>query len=206
MRIALIRLAKGHSYYYDEVSRLLLNPKKKSDYVYDSDDVSGILKGIKNHEIELVYGTLNLGTSLEVPNVPSEPNSPEVSVPPVITGIENKTIFIYTNFNNMLGVKAMDSKGNDITKDVRVSGDIIDTSVPGVYTLIYTVSDKAGNEAREERVITVVDNVVPTFKGLEPKTITQGTPFDPLEGVSAEDNVDGPIDKESIHVELKPKE
>lgn len=206
MRIALIKLAKGHSYYYDEVSRILLNPKKKQDYVQDSDDVSGILKGIKNHEIELVYGTLNLGTSTEVPNVPSEPNSPEVSVPPVITGIEDKTIFIYTNFNNMSGVKAMDNKGNDITRDVRVSGDIIDTNVPGVYTLIYTVSDKAGNEARQERVITVVDNVAPTFTGLEPKTITQGTPFNALDGVEAEDNVDGPIDKESINVELKPKE
>ena len=52
-------------------------------------------------------------------------------------------------------VKAVDDVDSDVTGVVKVSGDTVDTSKPGAYTLVYTVSDAAGSEASVTRVATV---------------------------------------------------
>ena len=45
----------------------------------------------------------------------------------------------------------------------------MDTSVPGVYTLTYTVSDKAGNTASATRQVSVYEN---TATGSSPVYLT----------------------------------
>ncbi|OUS70620.1 hypothetical protein B1748_28145 [Paenibacillus sp. MY03] len=58
------------------------------------------------------------------------------------------------------GVQAIDNIDGNITDKVTMSG-FIDTKTIGVYTLIYTVSDQAGNITQVERTVTVVKPAVP---------------------------------------------
>ncbi|REK71333.1 immunoglobulin-like domain-containing protein [Paenibacillus paeoniae] len=58
------------------------------------------------------------------------------------------------------GVQANDNIDGNITDKVTMSG-FIDTKTIGVYTLIYTVSDQAGNITQVERTVTVVKPSVP---------------------------------------------
>ena len=80
---------------------------------------------------------------------------PVDTVPPVISGADDVAVEFGASFDPMAGVKAVDDVYGDVTGAVKVSGDTVDTSKPGAYTLVYTVSDAAGNEASVTRVATV---------------------------------------------------
>lgn len=80
---------------------------------------------------------------------------PVDTVPPVISGADDVAVEFGASFDPMAGVKAVDDVDGDVTGAVKVSGDTVDTSKPGAYTLVYTVSDAAGNEASVTRVTTV---------------------------------------------------
>ena len=54
------------------------------------------------------------------------------------------------------GYSATDNNDGDITADVVVGGDTVDTNTPGVYTITYDVTDAAGNAATQRtRTVTV---------------------------------------------------
>ena len=60
----------------------------------------------------------------------------------------------YTN----LGATASDNYDGDITADVVIGGENVDTSTVGQYTVTYNVSDDAGNAATEvTRTVNVTD-------------------------------------------------
>ena len=80
---------------------------------------------------------------------------PVDTVPPVISGADDVAVEFGASFDPMAGVKAVDDVDGDVTGAVKVSGDTVDTSKPGAYTLVYTVSDAAGSEASVTRVATV---------------------------------------------------
>ena len=80
---------------------------------------------------------------------------PVDTVPPVISGADDVAVEFGASFDPMAGVKAVDDVDGDVTGAVKVSGDTVDTSKPGAYTLVYTVSDAAGDEASVTRVATV---------------------------------------------------
>jgi len=71
---------------------------------------------------------------------------------PLITGTANKSIYIGESFNPLTGVSASDTV--DGTVDVSYTG-TVDIWEEGSYTLTYTASDEAGNDATATRVITV---------------------------------------------------
>lgn len=58
------------------------------------------------------------------------------------------------SFDPKEGVSAFDAKDGDLTDAVTVSGEV-DCGTPGIYTLVYTVEDAAGNQVRTERKVTV---------------------------------------------------
>ena len=58
------------------------------------------------------------------------------------------------------GYSAEDDHDGDLTDQVRVEGSV-DTNTLGDYTIVYTVTDAAGNESREERRVSVVDEADP---------------------------------------------
>ncbi|ADU32126.1 DUF5011 domain-containing protein [Evansella cellulosilytica] len=91
------------------------------------------------------------------------------------------------------GFTAIDNVDGDITNDVVVSGSVNIDEI-GEYTLVYTVSDSAGNEAEATRVVHVVDTTAPVISldGDNPLIIEKGSEFvEP--GYTAVDNVDGDI-------------
>ena len=109
------------------------------------------------------------------------------TVAPVLTGVpEVSEVSQGQPFEPMLGVTAVDDVDGDLTTQVAVSG-TVDTTTPGEHTLVYTVTDTAGNEASATRTVTVVA-VEPTFGGVQPtRTVTEGEAFDALAGVTATD-------------------
>lgn len=78
---------------------------------------------------------------------------------PVITLIGNTTINLTLNDNyTEPGFSATDDVDGDITANVIVSGDTVDTSVIGTYVITYNVSDSAGNAATEVKRTIMVSN------------------------------------------------
>ena len=57
--------------------------------------------------------------------------------------------------NLLEGVSAKDDKDGDLTDKVKVVGNI-DTSKPGVYSIIYAVTDSADNQALASRVVKII--------------------------------------------------
>ncbi|NMF02403.1 DUF5011 domain-containing protein [Bifidobacterium boum] len=79
---------------------------------------------------------------------------------PAITGVESATVYRGTTFKPTAGVKATDNHDGDLTKSITVDGSV-DANTSGTYTLVYTVSDTAGNKTSVTRTVTVVDKPIP---------------------------------------------
>lgn len=79
-------------------------------------------------------------------------------VPPHITGVKDITYFIGRNEPNYLdGVIATDHIDGDLTSRIEVDVSEVDLNTPGIYRIIYTVSDKAGNKGASEAMIIVIE-------------------------------------------------
>lgn len=79
---------------------------------------------------------------------------------PVISGVDDKTIQIGTDFDPLLNVRAYDDTDGDLTSAIIVTGNV-DEDVAGEYTLTYRVTDLSGNESKAIRKITVqTDEIV----------------------------------------------
>ncbi|MBW1296019.1 immunoglobulin-like domain-containing protein [Aquimarina litoralis] len=114
---------------------------------------------------------------------------------PVITrlGSATVTVEIGTTYTDA-GATAFDSLDGDITGDI-VTVNPVNTSVLGVYTVTYNVSDGAGNDAVQvTREVTVVNTSVPviTLSGDATVTVEAGTTYTDA-GATASDSVDGDI-------------
>ncbi|WP_274520498.1 immunoglobulin-like domain-containing protein [Endozoicomonas atrinae] len=78
------------------------------------------------------------------------------SLKPVFSGVDNTIIQLNTPFDEMAGVTATDAEDGDLTSLIRVSGSV-NTSVVGVYSVNYSVTDSAGQAVSAERKVTVSD-------------------------------------------------
>ncbi|WP_170285001.1 LamG-like jellyroll fold domain-containing protein [Bifidobacterium avesanii] len=82
-----------------------------------------------------------------------QPQHPD-KVSPTFSGVTDVTVSQGSSFDPLAGVKATDDVDGDVTSRIVVKGSV-DTSKPGVTTVTYTVSDKAGNQAVASRKVTV---------------------------------------------------
>ena len=114
--------------------------------------------------------------------------------PPVIKA-ENKTIKVGDKFNPLDGVTAIDEEDGNITKDIKVIKNTVDTSEVGIYKVIYTVTDSKGASNTKSILVTVRSNDKPLIIGADDTSIKEGTLFDPMDGVAAIDTEDGNITK-----------
>ena len=94
---------------------------------------------------------------------------------PVITisGANPLDVDLGTTYNDA-GASATDANDGDLTSSITVSSNV-DTNTVGTYTVTYTVSDAAGNQATETRTVNVVDNNNPTTHYID----IQGYAFSP---------------------------
>jgi prepilin-type N-terminal cleavage/methylation domain-containing protein len=82
---------------------------------------------------------------------------------PVITILgDNPANILVGDFYTDEGATASDDTEGDLTTQIIVSSNV-DTNIPGVYKVTYTVSDKLYNTAVAERTVNVIDDVLPTI-------------------------------------------
>lgn len=118
------------------------------------------------------------------------------STPPLITLTGPSTVLheLQTAYTDA-GATASDNTDGDITANIVVGGDTVDTNTIGVYAITYNVNDAAGNAgAPLTRIVDVADRTVPviTLIGASPLEHEVGTIFvDP--GATATDIIDGNI-------------
>lgn len=102
-----------------------------------------------------------------------KPTTKKDTEKPVITIIGEKEITINQGSGyNDEGAKAMDNVDGDITASIKVENKV-DTSKVGVYLVVYSVSDKAGNKAETSRKVTVVSAPTTTTQVTTKKTTTK---------------------------------
>lgn len=85
---------------------------------------------------------------------------------PVLTlnGAGNVTLSCGTAYAEP-GATALDDQDGDITGRIQIQG-IVDSFVPGTYTLTYSVSDIAGNQTQAVRAVVAADNTPPILQVL----------------------------------------
>ncbi|MCP5010127.1 MAG: DUF5011 domain-containing protein, partial [Aestuariibacter sp.] len=92
------------------------------------------------------------------------------------------------------GATALDVPDGDITGDIIVGGDTVDTAVEGTYVVTYNVDDSAGNAAQQVTRTVIVDGTLPVITLIGASTIKL-----PLNGTytefsgTASDDIDGVI-------------
>lgn len=95
-----------------------------------------------------------------------------------------------------LGATAIDNVDGDITGNIVVGGDTVDTNVVGSYVVTYNVSDTAGNDAVEvTRTVNVNPDSTPpviTLIGASTINLNVNDTYNEL-GATATDNLDGDI-------------
>ncbi|MEO1768406.1 immunoglobulin-like domain-containing protein [Candidatus Enterococcus ferrettii] len=113
---------------------------------------------------------------------------------PVLTASDRK-IVLGDNFSGafaMKGVSAVDKEDGDLTKDVVLLDNQVQSNVPGTYPVTYKITDSDGLTATKTINVTVAANSLPVIHA-ENKVIEKGAPFNPLEGVTASDEEDGDL-------------
>ena len=113
---------------------------------------------------------------------------------PVITLVGGSELEIeYGDVYEDPGVYAFDDCCGDVTAQITGEG-TVDPLIPGTYTLMYTVSDEAGNAATAHRTVHVVDSTAPvlSLSGEDSVILFVGDPYEDA-GCTALDNCDGDL-------------
>lgn len=132
-------------------------------------------------------------TLASAPNVSVEKlHSESVNIPPVIIA-ENKTIVQGSEFDYRKDVSATDIEDGDLTKEIEVVEETVKIDEPGTYEVTYKVTDKNNQTTTKTITVTVTENKKPVITA-EDKEVVQGRKLDELEGVSATDEEDGPVE------------
>ena len=122
---------------------------------------------------------------------------------PAILGVEDVVLTVGGSFNILSGVTASDDVDGDITSNITYTvtdsvGNVIllDVNVIGVYYINYNIKDNAGNSILVTRKVTIeaeVFDIPPVITVESDIVIAPGSSFNPLDGVSASDSVDGNV-------------
>ena len=109
----------------------------------------------------------------------------------------DKTITVGDTFNPKDGVTATDVEDGDLTANIIVEKNDVDTTKAGKYEVTYKVTDTQGASFTKSITVTVnpkmeILNEAPTINAAD-KTITMGDTFDPKAGVTAKDAEDGDL-------------
>lgn len=110
---------------------------------------------------------------------------------PLFSGISDTRIKHGSAFDPLAGVTASDKEDGDLTAQIQVEG-AVDNQRIGLYPLTYKVSDRDNNVTEQVRTVEVY-SMKPVLSGITDTTLELGSPFDPMTGVSAQDEEDGDL-------------
>lgn len=116
---------------------------------------------------------------------------------PTINGENETDLNPGDAFNPMSTITAMDKEDGNLTSEVNVTNNPVDTNVPGSYEVTYEVTDSDGNTATFIR--TVIVTGAPTITGKTEIHLNSGDVFNPMTDLTAYDKEDGDL-TESIQV------
>lgn len=121
-----------------------------------------------------------------------------------ILSTDDLTLDVGSVFTAKSYIQAYDDVDGDVSGNVEITSNDVDTSKPGTYHVAYQVPDKAGNIAKGTMTVTVTDPNAADTTGPEINAfdhdVLVGSVWNPLDGVSAYDEKDGDIDASSIKV------
>ena len=128
--------------------------------------------------------------------------TPDTTAPVITLKGEPETIVAQGSSYTDPGVTATDDRDGDLTDNVVIAGDLVDSFLPGIYNITYNLTDAAGNQAEEVvRKVTVqaADTLPPllSLKGQSVVYITQGDVYTDA-GATALDERDGDISSSII--------
>lgn len=133
---------------------------------------------------------------------------------PALKGVDNINVKTGDNFDPLAGVYALDSEDGNITDNIEVTNNNVNTETPSTYSVSYRVENSLNGYYEYVRQVTVSENasdpvslVPPTkkqlgtdstssnnnltnsvaFNGIEDTTVSTGNEFDPKAGVSVSD-------------------
>ena len=122
---------------------------------------------------------------------------------PVITA-EDKEVIQYRKLDELDDVSATDEEDGKV--EVKVKNSTVKLDTPGYYEITYQATDTYNQTTEKTIKVTVIKDEAPVINA-EDKTITQGTTFEPLKDVTAEDKEEGKIEKiEVVKNDVKEKE
>lgn len=114
-----------------------------------------------------------------------------INAAPVINATD-KTLTVGDTFDERADVTAEDG---DLTDEIIVEKNDVNTNVAGKYEVTYKVTDRKGATSRKTITVTVNPKIEPLNEAptidVTDKEITVGDKFDPKEGVTAKDKEDG---------------
>ena len=129
--------------------------------------------------------------------------APDTTGPVIsLSGDSTVTLTLGENYSEP-GATATDETDGDVTADIVIGGDSVDTSTIGTYTITYNVSDTSGNAATEVTRTVVVqastDTTGPFISLFGNSTIflTQGNSYIEL-GATATDETDGDVNDKIV--------
>ena len=164
-----------------------------NDLKYTS-DVNTNKPGIYTVKYEVVGSNGNLVTKTIVVTVLSNEK-------PVISGADNIKIEFNSNFDKKAGVSATDYEDKDLSASIVITGEV-DTKIPGIYELIYSVTDSDKNTTTVKRIITVKEEVKPENPETPVKPEEPNEPEDSETPVKPEE----PNEPEDSETPVKPEE
>ncbi len=158
-----------------EISKIIISTN--SEYYFPEDYISYISSDLKGLQIERINnGTISItGTPIDdvhitLPDPMIIPDMEILNVAPVILA-EDKVVIIGDNFKPLEGVIATDKEDGDITTNIEVIKNEVDTTKVGVYEVVYKVIDSQGASTTKTITVAVktkeqlpsIDEDEPTF-------------------------------------------
>lgn len=99
-------------------------------------------------------------------------------------------------------VTAEDDYDGDLTEDIVVVSNDVDTSKRGTYTIVYQVEDSRGFKVQHERTVRVMGTTAPVLVAYD-QYVLQGSEYDPLKNVDALDYQDGELAQLNNEITVK---
>lgn len=128
------------------------------------------------------------GVAISLSSSVVENNSPAINA-------SDKTIIEGTSFDASANVTAIDAEDGNLTSQIKVIKNTVNTNKAGVYEVTYQVTDKGGATTTKTIKVTVKENKAPVIDASD-KVITQNKEFNAKDKVTATDEEDGDLTSE----------
>ncbi|WP_239257306.1 immunoglobulin-like domain-containing protein [Listeria ilorinensis] len=114
-----------------------------------------------------------------------------VTEAPVIAGVKEIRVNPNSTFDPMREMTASDKEDGDLTAQLKVLDNPVNTKVPGTYEVKYQVTDSDGNTATFTKTVIVTE--APVIAGVKEIRVNPNSTFDPFDKMTASDKEDGDL-------------